>query len=92
MSTSYSPPLPEQPKIQWVPQGASAGKLMLNVDMAMYLNFTVDSEGKTNAAYYAQGSAASLTDPTTQGNQYPSLSNNARLTWKFAKDNNRYLS
>jgi hypothetical protein len=92
--TSGSPPFG---KTQWVPgtNSKTNAKLMLNVDMAIYYNFTTNSSGYVANSfqnkYCPQVKNITLQNCNAKNTTYMKLSRFAPQAWKYAQNNTAYL-
>jgi hypothetical protein len=69
---------------------------MLNVDMAIYYNFTATASGNvanvSQSKYCPQANNTTLQDCNAKNTSYMKLSRFAPQAWKYAKNNTAYLS
>ena len=82
---NYQSPPPTLNKPQWTRVGANnQGRIMLNVDMAVYHNFTANSTGHVTGKFCNQFNNASLHDCSASDPTFLPLSSNAQRSWNYA--------
>jgi hypothetical protein len=92
---SFASPPPPTTNIQWVHQGNAPGKMMLPVDMQVYLSFTPNATGgETSGNYCPQGTNNTLFNCTglnSPTQSYLPLAKAAALALQYAKNNTLYI-